>query len=43
VDAVGAHQQVGLGIGAVGEGRLNVVAAVGQVGELVAEMDPVGG
>jgi hypothetical protein len=43
VDAVGAHQRLDLGVGAVGEPRLDVVAAVGQVGELVVEMDTVGG
>ena len=43
VDAVGAHQQLELDVGAVAEPGLDVVAAVGQIGELVAEMDPVGG
>jgi hypothetical protein len=34
---------VDLDAGAVDEPRLEVVATVDQVGELVAEMDPVGG
>jgi hypothetical protein len=41
VDAVSAHQHLGLGVGAVGEARLDVVAAVDQADELVVEMDTV--
>ena len=41
VDAVSTRQHLGLGVGAVGEARLDVVAAVDQADELVVEMDTV--
>src|SRR5579875_3367890 len=42
MDAVGADQDIGCDRGAVGEARLDMVAAVGQTDKTMAEMDAFG-